>query len=122
MRKDIFLPALAVAGGAAGFFLRRWQLASAYLPETGLFLRGAPSTYALAGLFALLALALLLLLREKREGLEDFLPAFGSPDVGQMTVFAAAWVLLLAAGGLGMQDGFREIGRASCRERVYREV
>ena len=58
-------------------------------------------------LFALLALALLLLLREKREGLEDFLPAFGSPDVGQMTVFAAAWVLLLAAGGLGMQDGFR---------------
>ena len=107
MRKDITLPILALAGGAAGFLLRRWQLASAYLPETGLFLRGAPSTYALAGLFALLALALLLLLREKREGLEDFLPAFGSPDVGQMTVFAAAWVLLLAAGGLGMQDGFR---------------
>lgn len=107
MRKDITLPILALAGGAAGFLLRWWQLDSAYLPETGLFLRGAPSTYALAGLFALLALALLLLLREKREGLEDFLPAFGSPDVGQMTVFAAAWVLLLAAGGLGMQDGFR---------------
>ena len=107
MRNDIVLPILALAGGAAGFLLRWWQLASAYLPETGLFLRGAPSTYALAGLFALLALALLLLLREKREGLEDFLPAFGSPDVGQMTVFAAAWVLLLAAGGLGMQDGFR---------------
>ena len=43
MRKDIFLPALAVAGGAAGFFLRRWQLASAYLPETGLFVHGAPA-------------------------------------------------------------------------------
>ena len=56
MRKDITLPILALAGGAAGFLLRRWQLASAYLPETGLFLRGAPSTYALAGLFALLAL------------------------------------------------------------------
>ena len=42
MRKDIFLPALAVAGGGAGFFLRRWQLASAYLPETGLFVHGAP--------------------------------------------------------------------------------
>ena len=47
MRKDIFLPALAVAGGAAGFFLRRWQLASAYLPETGLFVHGAPATLAL---------------------------------------------------------------------------
>ena len=35
MRKDIVLPALAAAGGAAGFVLRRWQLASAYQPETG---------------------------------------------------------------------------------------
>ena len=37
MRKDIALPALAAAGGVAGFLLRRWQLACAYVPETGLF-------------------------------------------------------------------------------------
>ena len=107
MRKDIVLPALALAGGVAGFFLRRWQLASAYLPETGLFVHGAPATYALMLLTALLALAFLLPLRKKREGLDDFLPAFGSPSVGQMTLFAAAGILLFAAGSFGMQEGFR---------------
>ena len=54
MRKNIILPALAVAGGAAGFLLRRWQLASAYQPDTGLFVHGAPATGALLGLTALL--------------------------------------------------------------------
>lgn len=107
MKKDIALPALAVAGGAAGFFLRRWQLASAYQPDTELFISGAPATYALLGLTALLALAFLLLLREKQEGVDDFLPAFGSPDVGQMTVLAIAWLLMFAAGNFGMQAGFR---------------
>lgn len=109
MRKDVALPALALAGGAAGFFLRRWQLASAYRPDEGLFVHGAPATYALLGLTALLAGLFLLLLREKREGLDDFLPAFGSPSAGQMTLFAAAWVLLLAAGGFGLVDGFQAL-------------
>ena len=34
MRKDIFLPVLALAGGAVGFLLRLWQYASAYDPST----------------------------------------------------------------------------------------
>lgn len=109
MRKDVALPALALAGGAAGFFLRRWQLDSAYQPDTELFVHGAPATYALLGLTALLAGLLLVLLREKREGLDDFLPAFGSPSAGQMTLFAAACILLLAAGLLGMMDGFQAL-------------
>ena len=110
MRKDIALPALAVAGGAAGFFLRRWQLAAAYQPDTGLFVHGAPATYALfGGLAAVLALILLLLAREKLEGADDFLPAFGSPSAGQMTVLAAAAFLMFAAGGFGMQEGFRTL-------------
>lgn len=111
MRKDVALPALALAlaGGAAGFFLRRWQLNSAYRPDTGLFIHGAPATYALLGLTALLAGLFLLLLREKREGLDDFLPAFGSPGAGQMTLFAAAWVLMGLAGALGMLDGFKTL-------------
>ena len=49
MRKDIILPGLAVAGGAAGFALRKWQLSAAYHPETGLFTHGFPATYALLG-------------------------------------------------------------------------
>ena len=109
MKKDIALPALAVAGGAAGFFLRRWQLDSAYRPETGLFVPGAPAAYALLGLAALLAALFLFLLWEKREGLDDFLPAFGSPGTGQMTLFAAAWILMGFAGCLGMLDGFRAL-------------
>lgn len=118
MRKDLALPALALAGGVAGFFLRRWQLSSAYQPETGLFVHGAPATYALLGLTALLAGLFLLLLREKREGLDDFLPAFGSPGAGQMTLFAAAGILLLAAGVLGAVDGLQalRLWRASPEE------
>lgn len=109
MRRDLALPALALAGGAAGFFLRWWQLDSAYRPDTGLFVHGAPATYALLGLTALLAVLFLFLLREKREGLDDFLPAFGSPSAGQMTLFAAAWILLAAAGALGLMDGFKSL-------------
>lgn len=109
MRKDIVLPALAVAGGAGGFFLRRWQLASAYLPEAGLFTPGAPATYALLGLSALLVLAFLLPLWKKPEEFGDFLPAFGCPGTGQMTALAAAGLLLMAAGALGLRDGLAEL-------------
>ena len=107
MRKNMILPALAVAGGAAGFLLRRWQLASAYQPDTGLFVHGAPATGALLGLTALLMVVFLVLVCKRREGLDDFLPAFGSPSVGQMTVLAAAGLLLFAAGGFGLREGFR---------------
>lgn len=109
MRKDIILPALALTGGVAGFLLRRWQLASAYLPETGLFVHGAPATFALLGLTALLALVFLALIWKKPEGIDDFLPAFGAPDMGQMAVLTAAGFLLMLAGGFGMQSGFRGI-------------
>lgn len=111
MRRDIFLPVLSLAGGAAGFFLRRWQLASAYRPEEGLFTHGAPATWALLLLTALLALAFGLALRGegRKSAPDDFLPAFGCPQAGQMMVLAAAGFLLFAAGGLGMQDGFRTL-------------
>lgn len=109
MRRDIFLPVLAVAGGVAGFFLRRWQLAFAYDPETELFVHSAPATGALLGLTALLALAFLLAVLKKKEGLDDFLPAFGSPGTGQMTIFAAAGLLMMAAGMAGLFSGLRAI-------------
>ena len=102
MRKDIALPALAAAGGAAGFVLRRWQLASAYVPETGLFVHGAPATCALLGLTALLALAFALGVRGDKEGPEDFLPAFGCPETGQLTISTAAGLLMMLAGAWGL--------------------
>ena len=109
MRKDIVLPALALAGGVGGFFLRRWQLASAYVPETGLFAHGAPATYALLALTVLLAAAFLALAWSRGAAPDDFLPAFGCPEAGQMTLLAAAGLLLLAAGALGLKDGLAEL-------------
>ena len=44
MRKDILLPGVAVVGGAAGFLLRRWELSTAFEPDTGLPVAGAPAT------------------------------------------------------------------------------
>lgn len=109
MRKDICLPLLALGGGAGGFLLRRWQLASAYQPETGLFTRGAPSTLALLGLIALLALAFALLVQGGQKAPEDFLPAFASPEAGQTAVLAAAGLLLMIAGALGLRDGLVQL-------------
>ena len=103
MRKDILLPCLALGGGGAGFLLRRQQLASAYVPETGLFVPGATSTWLLLGLTALLALAFLLLVQGELQGETDYLSVFGSPEAGQMTALAAAGLLLLAAGALGLK-------------------
>lgn len=61
MRKDIFLPVLALVGGAVGFLLRLWQYASAYDPSTELFAHGAPASLALVVWTVLMgALALLL--------------------------------------------------------------
>lgn len=105
MRKDIVLPALALAGGAGGFFLRRWQLASAYSPETGLFLPGAPATWALLALMGLLVLVLLVLVRDRGAAPQDFLPAFGGPESAQVTVLTSAWILMVAAGGFGLLEG-----------------
>lgn len=109
MKKDIVLPGLAAAGGGLGFALRRWQLSSAFHGETGLFTHGAPATYALLGLTALLLLLLLALLWGKPEQPSDFLPAFGCPQAGQMTVLAAAGLLLLAAGLLWLKDGLGQL-------------
>lgn len=108
MRKDIALPTLALAGGAAGFILRRWQLASAYVPETGLFVHGAPSTLVLMGLAGLAILAFAVLVQGSGEEPEDFLPAFACPETGQMTVLAAAGLLLMLSGALGLKEGLTE--------------
>lgn len=105
MRKDIILPGLAVAGGAAGFALRKWQLSAAYHPETGLFTHGFPATYALLGLTAVLIVLFLLAVRTTTQVPSDFLPAFGSPEAGQMTVWAAAGLLFLAAGLVNLMEG-----------------
>lgn len=65
MRKEIILPGVAVAGGLAGFLIRRWELATAFEPDTGLAIPHMPATYALLILCAGMALVLALLCRGK---------------------------------------------------------
>ena len=61
MRKEILLPAVAVAGGGVGFALRRWELATAFEADTGLPIAGAPATLALIAVSAAVAVVLLAL-------------------------------------------------------------
>lgn len=63
MRKEIVLPVVAAAMGAAGFALRKWELASAFEADTGLPIFGAPATGALIVLSIAAAVILFFLCR-----------------------------------------------------------
>lgn len=52
MRKEIWIPLSALALGAGGLLLRRWELATAFEPDTGLVTPGMPATLALGALSA----------------------------------------------------------------------
>ena len=108
MKRSIVLPGLALAGGAAGFWLRRLQLAQVYDPETMLFRSGSPITYGLLGLLAVLALVFLLSTRGGRKP-GDFLPAFRCAAPLYMTLMAVSAFLFLGAGVLGLLEGMEEI-------------
>lgn len=47
MKKNWLAPALAVVGGAVGFGLRKWQLATGFEPDSGLAIPGAAASTAL---------------------------------------------------------------------------
>ena len=103
MRKHILLPALAVAGGCAGFVLRTWQLALAYDPNTRLFQMGSPYTLALLGMMLALAALFLVLVRGGSTP-EDYLPAYRCPSTLYMTVMTASAFLFFGTGALGLLD------------------
>jgi len=108
MRKDILLPSLALAGGAAGFGLRLLQMSRVYDPETQLFRPGSPLTFALLGLVLLLALLFLLPGKALRSP-DDFLPAFRAPTPFHMTIMAASAFLFFGAGVLGLLEGLEKL-------------
>ena len=103
MRKDILLPAAALAGGAAGFLLRLWQWSSAYDPASELFDSGAPASLALMALFlaaGVLALALSWGGRTPERPEE----AFFCPQTGYMTLMTAGGMCFLLAAAAGMPE------------------
>lgn len=66
MRKELILPVTAVGSGVVGFFLRRWELSTAFEGDTGLPTPGLPVTWALALLSAAVIVALALLCAANR--------------------------------------------------------
>lgn len=106
MRKNILLPGLAVVGGIVGFFLRRWELASAFEADTGLPIPGAPATWVLIAFSAAMAVGLFLLCRGKHRsfsgGYDQAFCAKGNTLYISCMVLAAFVLLgaavLLAAG------------------------
>lgn len=107
MRKDVFLPILALAGGCAGFALRYWQLATALDEQALLFRSGAPATLALVALLAVLAAAFLVLIRGGTSP-ADYAQAFYCPTSGYMTLMAAGGFLMFAAAGLGFLEALSQ--------------
>ena len=103
MRKELILPVTAIVGGAAGFFLRRTELATAFEPDTGLPIDGMPVTWALIALSAAVAVAALLLClgtgKGSRGGYDE---AFQARDVVPYMAGMAAGALLTAAAGVLM--------------------
>ena len=101
MRKEILLPGIAVGGGVVGFLLRRWELSTAFEPDTGLPISGAPATWALVALTLLVA-GVLLLLCPRRAGAfpEGYDQAFCCSNPFYATAAITGGFLLGAAGVL----------------------
>ena len=103
MRKP-YLPVLtALAGGAVGSGLRRWQLATGFERETGLAIPGNIPAAALVVLTALMAAALLLLARKGAEEL-PFDTAFDArgDQIYMTCAVLAAFLMLGSAAAEGM--------------------
>ncbi|MEG2097078.1 MAG: hypothetical protein RRY65_02815 [Pseudoflavonifractor sp.] len=103
MRKEIILPGAALFGGIAGFFLRRWELHSAFEAETGLAIPGAPATLALILLsFGMAAVFFLLVRGQHRAFSGGYDQAFAAKG---NTVYLLAMLLsalLLLTAGLSL--------------------
>lgn len=109
MKKTLLPPAAALAFGAAGFGLRLWGLGTAFEPDTGLPIPGAPAT---AALILLTAAALLLLgglLWRMCRGapLLSYDEAFRCAAPAAVTADVVCALLLAGAGLLGLWDCVR---------------
>ena len=102
MRKEILLPAVAVAGGAVGFALRHWELTTAFEADTGLPIAGAPATYALIAFsVVMVALLVVLSLTAKYPKFQGYNQAFSAKNnILYATVGVLSGFLLIGAGGL----------------------
>lgn len=104
MLNVILLPLLAVVGGVGGFFLRRWELTTAF-ESTGLAIPGASVSIALIVLSVLVVLALALLCRRPANTLNDYAGAFSAQgNWPYLIVMALAAACILVAGLFGLRN------------------
>lgn len=104
MRNHLFLPVVALAGGVAGFTVRKWQWTTAYDVQMERFLPGSLSTYVLLGLLGVLAVFFLLTTKPK----DRPLPLICT-DPLYMTLMAAGGFLFFGAGVLGLLQGIEQL-------------
>ena len=117
MRKEIIVPGLALAGGAVGFFLRRWELIAAFEPETGLPIPFAPSSMVIIAFSAVMAVVFLLLCRGKHSAFPGgYDQAFGAKgNTVYMTAMVLSAFLMLGAGLLMIWDFFSRANTQATR-------
>jgi hypothetical protein len=105
MLQAILLPLLAVFGGIGGFFLRRWELATAFESDTGLAILWTAPTVLLIALSVVLAAVFLLLCRKSRYPVATYREAFSTPgNWAYLVVGAVAAALLLVSGLWGLVE------------------
>lgn len=105
---NVILPlALALVGGAGGFFLRRWELATVFEPSGLAVLWSAPSLILIA-LSVALAAALILLCRKTKHAPTDYNEAFSAQNCWPgLVLMALAAATMLFSGVLGLRyDGY----------------
>lgn len=100
MRKWFLLPGVAVVGGLVGFFLRRWELTSAFEVESGLPIPNAPAFWAVFVFSVLMAAVLFFACRGSRaSSLGEYDRAFAAKgNKVYMTGITLSAFLFLAAG------------------------
>jgi len=99
MKKKYLMPGFAVLSGVVGLLLRRWELKTAFEPDTGLPLSGMASTYALMAWSVLVVLVLIALsLREKGAWSYDVAFCAQGDTVYAVAGVLSGFLLLLSAG------------------------
>lgn len=106
MTQAFLLPAAAAIFGFGGAALRAWELATAFEPNTGLPIPGAPASLVLtllSLLFALVSAAILWRICRKAPA-RNFNTAFVCESTGYVTAVVSAAALPLCAAGLIVLD------------------
>lgn len=110
MKKNWQLPAVAVFGGAVGFGLRKWQIATAFETGTGLAIKGAPATVALMAWCGAMA-AMLVALCWNRKGPRTCERAFAAKgnSIFLTACVLSGFLLLISAGSeaITLMAGYR---------------